>query len=46
MKLKIPGYWFSVSWNSYSKWGYFKLWHDGPYRAFWIGRLCFEWWWR
>lgn len=42
MKLKLPGYWFSVSWNSYSKWGYFKLWHDGPYRAFWIGRLCFE----
>nr|DAI71402.1 MAG TPA: hypothetical protein [Caudoviricetes sp.] len=46
MKLKCAGYWFAVSWNSYSKWGYFKLWYDGPYRAFWIGRLCFEWWWR
>lgn len=21
MKIKLPGYWFAISWNSYSKWG-------------------------
>lgn len=50
MKIPIPGrhggWWFGVSWNKQSHWGYFNFWNDGPMHALWCGNLCFELWWR
>lgn len=46
MKIKLPGWWVSVTWQPAKNWGYFYIWNDGPYRAFWIGHVAIEWWWR
>lgn len=48
MKIKIPGYWFAISWvpKRVAAWGYSKHWIDQPYWSFCIYRLNFYWWWR
>ena len=50
MKIPLPGrhggWWLAISWQKRTKWGYFRFWIDGPMRAFWMGHLCIEWWWR
>lgn len=46
MKIKLLGWWVSVTWQPAKRWGYFYFWHDQPLRAFWIGHVAIEWWWR
>lgn len=49
MKFRVPGkyggWWLAMSWQKESRWKYFSIWHEGPFRALWIGHFVIEWWW-